>query len=99
MYGPILAMLMPDNAENVGFENVNFWLEHGVLFALPVVWMARRRFHIYSIGAANVVASWAVFFIVHGAVLTPWSILSGRNIDYMMVRHHRASRMLELRLP
>lgn len=78
-------MLMPDNAENRGFENINFWLEHVVLFTLPIVWMARRRFHIYG-GAANVVVSWAIFFIVHGAVLTPWSILSGRNIDYMMVR-------------
>ena len=83
-YGTVLALVSPDldGQDQVG-EVAVFWIEHVVLLALPIVWLARRRFPLFA-GAAPWVACWLVFWLMHIDLFGPISVLTGLNINFAL---------------
>lgn len=53
-YGPMLALATPDLRDQNGFLEVPmFFVEHGVLLALPAVWIAQRKFDLFSVSVCR----------------------------------------------
>lgn len=74
------------------FEVESFWAQHITLLALPMVWIARRRFPIYSSDVYITLWTWCLFFLIHVVVFVPVSLISGRNINYMTAPPGAASK-------
>ncbi len=58
-------------------------MQHWLLVGVPVLLVARRRYHLYS---PRVLYSWAFMFLFHLDVLVPWSLVFNGNVGYVMVR-------------
>lgn len=85
LYGPILALVTPDTKGLDMFGEVTaFYVQHITLIALPLIWLVRRRYPLYT-GFRLTIWTWAVFFIIHVVIFLPSSFVSGRNVNYMMV--------------
>jgi hypothetical protein len=92
-YGTLLALATPDlRGLAYPFEMEAFFLQHYVLLALPLVWVARRRYPLYAgvwsgglQGFYSILLTWASFFLLHLDVFWPASLSTLRNINYMMV--------------
>ena len=70
------------------WEKVSFFVQHGLLVALPALWIARRRFDLApppSARAASAVLMWALLSVAHWDVFAPLSYLTGHNVNYMLV--------------
>ena len=78
------------------FEVESFWAQHITLLALPMVWIARRRFPIYSSELYITLWTWCLFFLIHITVFVPVSLVSGRNINYMTAPPGAASKLSTL---
>ncbi len=70
-------------------EKISFFTQHVLMVGLPMVMIARRRFHLYH---PRVLYCWAVKFMLHVNVLLPVSLLFGSNLNYMLVSRCGASR-------
>ena len=66
-------------------ECVSFFVQHVLLVGLPVVYIARRRFHLYE-PRIWYCFSWKLLF--HTDVLVPVSLALGGNLNYVVVRTH-----------
>ena len=85
LYGPILALVTPDTKGLDMFGEVTaFYIQHYMLVLLPLIWLVRRRYPLYT-GFRLTLWTWAAFFIVHLTIFLPASFISGRNVNYMMV--------------
>jgi len=92
-YGTLLALATPDlRGLAYPYEKEAFFLQHYVLLALPLVWVARRRYPLFAgvasgglQGFYSILLTWASFFLVHLDVFWPASLSTLRNINYMMV--------------
>lgn len=77
-------MLAPDTRGlDLPGEQINYWVGHVVLVALPMVWVAMRRFHCYASWRLTV-ATWAGVFFAHYALLLPLCLFYGENINFMI---------------
>jgi hypothetical protein len=74
------------------YEVESFWAQHVTLLALPLIWIARRRFPIYSSDMYITLWTWCLFFLIHVVVFVPVSLFSGRNINYMTAPPGAASK-------
>jgi hypothetical protein len=93
MYGALLALATPDTRGLDYFlEKEFFYVQHVLLAVLPLVWVARRRFPLL-VASDTVTLSWAVFLLIHFVVFLPASLLSGRNVNYMLVPPHGLLRL------
>lgn len=83
VYGAWLALAMPDTRDlHLPTERFCFYLQHALLVGLPMLLIARRKFHLYR---PRVLYSWAWKFAYHVDVLLPASLVFGGNLNYMLV--------------
>ena len=89
-WGTVSALLWPDvsGARRATFlEAEHFFVQHWVLLLLPTVWILRRRFDVYG-GLRAEATAYAGLGLYQFALLLPASILSGLNLNYMMMPPH-----------
>lgn len=83
VFGCWLAILAPDTSTLLlPLEPEFFHVQHWLLVGVPVLLVARRRYHLYS---PRVLYSWAFMFLFHLDVLVPWSLVFNGNVGYVMV--------------
>lgn len=84
-YGTLLALAAPDlRGLHLPGEMFNFFSQHTMLFALPAVWIIKRRYNMYK-GFWLSILMWAIAFTLHFDLLWPMSILGFGNLNYMLV--------------
>lgn len=85
-YGTWMAVLMPDLKNLIlPGEVLYFFTQHGMLLALPAVWLVRRRYALFAHSARLTTLMWALFALLHFGVLLPVSLMTNTNINYMMM--------------
>lgn len=83
MCGAWAAVAAPDTRDQTMIaEGVFFWSEHALLCLLPLYYLYTRRFTLYE---PRIVHMWDLFILYHANVLLPASLLSGNNLNYVMV--------------
>jgi len=78
----------PTGAVLYSLEKVSFFTQHALLVLVPCIWILRRRFTLLappSIDAVPTVFSWAFLALVHWDLYAPLSLLTGHNVNYMLV--------------
>lgn len=80
----MLALVTPDlrGLHMVG-EQFNFFSQHVMLFLLPAVWIAKRRYTMYK-GVRLTTLMWAVALLGHFDLLLPVSMTLVGNVNYML---------------
>ncbi|KAF9112356.1 hypothetical protein BGX27_003496 [Mortierella sp. AM989] len=86
LWATIFALSFPD-ATNNGLWLVieNFWFEHYLLLLVPVYLIYTGRFAVYPLSFSYAVFSYAMFSLFHSFVLSGFSLLTGHNLNYMLV--------------
>ena len=85
VFGALFALATPDTRGlDLPFEKLYFFVQHGLLLLLPAVWIARRRFPLVEDWRAWV-CCWAGMTLVHWDVFAAANLLTGHNVNYMMV--------------
>jgi len=85
VFGAVFALAAPDvRGLHLPLELEHFVVQHVLLLALPCVWIARRRFHLFE-DWRSWVCCWAGMTLVHWDVFQPVCWLTGHNVNYMMV--------------
>jgi hypothetical protein len=58
-YGPVLALAMPDLRDQTAFGEVqSFYAEHWILVALPLVWIAQRKYDTFAVSEGGGWGGW-----------------------------------------
>jgi hypothetical protein len=69
-------------------ERILFYVQHVTLVVAPLVAILCRRFFLYR---PRVLYCWGLMACYHWNVLLPVSLLTGTNLNFMMVRHSEGS--------
>eukprot|EP00020_Sapocribrum_chincoteaguense_P009093 CAMPEP_0170744852 /NCGR_PEP_ID=MMETSP0437-20130122/7996_1 /TAXON_ID=0 /ORGANISM="Sexangularia sp." /LENGTH=319 /DNA_ID=CAMNT_0011083563 /DNA_START=32 /DNA_END=989 /DNA_ORIENTATION=+ len=85
LYGTVLAMAVPDTSALHRFGEVEaFWIHHILVLLAPLYLLFRRRYTWHSgLGPWKTAVAFALLF--HNLVQLPLALLSGVNINYMLI--------------
>lgn len=82
-WAPVAALQNPDWGDHrYPFEGYIFVLHHGLLLLLPVYFAV--RYHVMELSVDHVLHLGWIPIAFYFAVGTPWAILSGLNVNYML---------------
>ncbi|KAG0257072.1 hypothetical protein BG011_004181 [Mortierella polycephala] len=86
LWATIFALSFPDTTENgLWFVIENFWLEHYLLLLVPIYLIYTGRFVVFPLSFSYAVFSYALFSLFHSFVLSGFGLLTGHNLNYMLV--------------
>ncbi|KAG0260238.1 hypothetical protein DFQ27_003637 [Actinomortierella ambigua] len=86
LWATIIALWFPDSTDNGLFLVIeNFWFEHYLLLLVPVYMIYSGRFVIFPLSLSYAVVSYALFCLFHSFVLSGCGLLTGHNLNYMLV--------------
>ncbi|KAF9178075.1 hypothetical protein BGZ50_008096 [Haplosporangium sp. Z 11] len=86
LWATIIALSFPDTTENgLWFVIENFWLEHYLLLLVPIYLIYTGRFVVFPLSFSYAVFSYALFSLFHSFVLSGFGLLTGHNLNYMLV--------------
>ncbi|KAG0370686.1 TMEM164 family-domain-containing protein [Gamsiella multidivaricata] len=86
IWATIFALSFPDTAENgLWLVIENFWLEHYLLLLVPIYLIYTGRFVVFPLSFSYAVLSYALFSLFHSFVLSGFGLLTGHNLNYMLV--------------
>ncbi|KAI1315011.1 hypothetical protein EDD11_001396 [Mortierella claussenii] len=86
IWATIFALSFPDTTDNgLWLVIENFWLEHYLLLIVPVYLIYSGRFAVFPLSFSYAVLSYALFSLFHSFILTGFGLLTGHNLNYMLV--------------
>ncbi|KAF9907716.1 hypothetical protein EC991_010663 [Linnemannia zychae] len=86
IWATIFALSFPDNTDNGLFMVIeNFWFEHYLLLLVPIYLIYSGRFVVFPLSFSYAVFSYAVFSLFHSFLLSGLGLLTGHNLNYMLV--------------
>ncbi|KAF9578555.1 hypothetical protein BGW38_005587 [Lunasporangiospora selenospora] len=86
IWATILALSSPDTTENGLYLVIeNFWIEHYLLLLVPIYLIYSGRFVVFPLSFSYAMLSYALFCLFHSFVLTGFGLLTGHNLNYMLV--------------
>jgi hypothetical protein len=86
LFSAAIALATPDTSNStMFFEIPYFYIQHVTLLVLPLVWIQRRRFHLYG-GVGPFLLLWGFnFFFLHYIVFFGMGLVFEKNVNYMFV--------------
>ncbi|KAF9429246.1 hypothetical protein BGZ76_001599 [Entomortierella beljakovae] len=79
IWATIIALSFPDLTDNgLFFVIENFWI-------VPIYMIYTRRFVVYPLSFSYAIFSFALFSLFHSFVLSGFGLLTGHNLNYMLV--------------
>ncbi|KAF9996181.1 hypothetical protein BGZ80_009452 [Entomortierella chlamydospora] len=86
IWATIVALSFPDSTDNgLWLVIENFWFEHYLLLLVPVYLIYTGRFAVYPLSFSYAVFSYALFSLFHSFVLSSFGLITGHNLNYMLV--------------
>ncbi|KAI8347295.1 TMEM164 family-domain-containing protein [Mortierella sp. GBAus27b] len=86
IWATIFALSFPDSTDNgLWLVIENFWFEHYLLLLVPVYLIYSGRFVVFPLSFSYAVLSYALISLFHSFVLTGCGLLTGHNLNYMLV--------------
>ncbi|KAK3814553.1 MAG: TMEM164 family-domain-containing protein [Linnemannia elongata] len=86
IWATIFALSFPDTTENGLYLVIeNFWFEHYLLLLVPIYLIYTGRFVVFPLSFSYAVFSYALFCLFHSFVLSGLGLLTGHNLNYMLV--------------
>ncbi|KAF8940501.1 hypothetical protein BGZ58_006173 [Dissophora ornata] len=86
IWATIFALSFPDTTENgLWLVIENFWLEHYLLLLVPIYLIYTGRFVVFPLSFSYAVLSYALLSLFHSFVLSGFGLLTGHNLNYMLV--------------
>ncbi|KAF9931352.1 hypothetical protein FBU30_010387 [Linnemannia zychae] len=86
IWATIIALSFPDTTENGLYLVIeNFWFEHYLLLLVPIYLIYSGRFVVFPLSFSYAVFSYALFSLFHSFILSGLGLLTGHNLNYMLV--------------
>jgi len=86
LWGSFIALIVPDFRDySLLFEVEIFWIEHIALVVIPIYLVYSRRLILWPSSRDIILLSYFIFALYHIIVLGLVSLMTGSNLNYMLV--------------